>query len=108
MGEKIYELHADLCKIFTSSVRLEIIDILHNGKKSVSELVELTDLSQSNISQHLQILREKDVVRTEKVGRYVFYALAYPKISDAFAIMQEILMEQFAETEKVYQKMKKG
>lgn len=108
MDKKIYEKHADLCKIFTSPVRVEIIDILRNGKKSVNELVELTSLSQSNISQHLHILRERGVVRTEKEGKYVFYALAYPKISAAFAIMQEILMEQMAETEKVYQKMKKG
>jgi ArsR family transcriptional regulator len=102
MDKKIYEMHADMCKVFTSPVRIELLDILRKGKKSVSELVLETGLNQSNISQHLLVMREKGIVRTEKQGNYVFYTLANPKIAEAFGIMEEILTDQLAETEKLY------
>ncbi len=107
MDKRIYEMHAEMCKVFTSPVRIEILDILRNGKKSVNELVQETGFNQSNISQHLQVMREKGIVRTEKKGNFVFYTLANPKISKAFGIMQEILKDQLAENEKLYKTMKK-
>ncbi len=107
MDKRIYNMRADMCKVFTSPIRIEILDILRNGKKSVNELVKETGLSQSNISQHLQVMREKGFVRTEKKGNYVFYTLANPKISKAFRIMKEILKDKLAETEKLYKTMKK-
>lgn len=107
MDKRIYTMHAEMCKVFTSPVRIEILDILRNGKKSVNELVQLTGFNQSNISQHLQVMREKGIVRTEKKGNHVFYTLANPKIAEAFGIMKEILKDQLAETEKLYKTMKK-
>ena len=61
MDKRIYMMHADMCKVFTSPVRLKILDILRNGEKSVSELVRATGLNQSNISQHLQIMKDNNI-----------------------------------------------
>jgi len=105
MDKTIYELHAEMCRVFTSPVRLEILDILRNGEKSVNELVRLTGLNQSNISHHLKIMRGNGIVKTEKKGNYVFYTLANPKISEAFVIMKEILKDRMAETQKLYNAM---
>jgi ArsR family transcriptional regulator len=73
----------------------------------VNELVKETGLNQSNISQHLQVMREKVFVRTEKKRSYVFYILLNPKISKAVNIMKEIFKDQLAEKEKLYKTMKK-
>ncbi len=102
MDKKIYMMHAEMCKVFTSPVRLEILDMLRNGKKTVTELVQLTGLNQSNVSQHLLIMKEKGILRTEKKGNYVFYNIANPKISEAFGIMKEIMIDQLAESEMLY------
>jgi ArsR family transcriptional regulator len=107
MDKNIYELHAEFCKVFTSPVRIEILDLLRDGKKTVSELVELTGLNQPNISQHLHVMKEKNIVRTEKQGSNVFYSLANPRISKAFGIMKEILKEQLSESEKMYKTIAK-
>lgn len=107
MDKNFYEVHADFCKIFTSPVRIELLDHLLEGKKTVSELVELTGLSQPNISQHLHILKDKNIVITEKKGNNVYYILSNPKISEAFAIIKEILKEQLAETGRLYKKISK-
>ncbi len=107
MDKRIYTMHADMCKVFTSPVRIEILDILRNGKKSVNELVEIMNLNQSNISQHLQLMKDKGIVKTEKKGNYVFYSLANPKILKAFDIMKEILKDRLAETEKIFKIIEK-
>ena len=103
MNKTIYDLHAEMCKVFTSPVRLEILDTLRSEKKSVNELVLLTGLNQSNVSHHLKIMRENGIVKTEKKGNHIFYTLANPKISEAFAIMKEILKDRMAETQKLYE-----
>ena len=91
MDKKIYKINAEMCKVFTSPVRIEILNLLGGGKKSVGELVKLTGLNQPNISQHLHMMKEKKIVKAEKQGNNVFYSLTNPKISEAFAIMKEIL-----------------
>ena len=103
MNKTIYDLHAEMCKVFTSPVRLEILDTLRTEKKSVNELVHLTGLNQSNVSHHLKVMRENGIVKTEKKGNHIFYTLANPKISEAFAIMKEILKDRMAETQKLYE-----
>lgn len=102
MDKIIYEKHAEMCKVFTSPVRVEIMDILGDGKRSVNELVALTGVSQSNVSQHLQVMREKGIVTADKKGNQVFYSLSNPKISEAFGILKEILTDQLAESGALY------
>jgi ArsR family transcriptional regulator len=102
MDKIIYRKHAEMCKVFTSPVRVEILDILRNGNKSVNELVHITGVNQSNVSQHLQIMKEKGIVTAEKKGNQVFYSLANPKISEAFGILKEILTDQLAESGELY------
>ncbi len=102
MDKIIYKKHAEMCKVFTSPIRVEILDILRNGTKSVNELVKLTGVNQSSVSQHLQIMKEKGIVHAEKKGNQVFYSLSNPKISEAFGILKEILTDQLAESGALY------
>ena len=102
MDKRIYIMHSEMCKVFTSPVRLEILDILRNGEKSVGELVRLTGYNQANISQHLQIMKDRGILKLEKKGNFVHYSIVNPKASEAFGIMKEIMMDQLAETEKLF------
>ena len=94
VDRQLYELHAGMCKVFTSPKRLEVISALRDGEKSVGALVKELRISQANLSQHLGILREKGVVKTRREGTTVFYSLAFPKIIKAFDIIREMLMEK--------------
>jgi ArsR family transcriptional regulator len=102
MDKMIYKKHAEMCKVFTSPVRVEILDILRDGKKSVNELVHITGVSQSNVSQHLHLMKDKGIVMADKKGNQVFYSLSNPKISQAFGILKEILTDQLAESGELY------
>lgn len=96
VDRQLYELHAGMCKVFTSPKRLEVINALRSGEKSVGALVKELRISQANLSQHLGILREKGVVSTRREGTTVYYTLAFPKIIKAFDIIREMLMERIA------------
>ena len=101
MEQKLYELHAQMCQIFTSSKRLEILNLLRDKELSVGELVKLAKIRQANLSQHLGILREKGIVKTRREGVMIYYSLANSKIIKAFDIIREILLEKLAQAEKL-------
>jgi len=106
MNQKIYEMHADICQTFTSSKRLEILDLLRDGEKTVSELVELTKINQANLSQHLSVLRQKKIVIARRDGTNIYYSISNPKIIQAIDLIREILYERFAENEKLAKNIK--
>ena len=91
---KIYELHAEMCKIFSNPTRLEILNLLRDKEMSVTELIQKTNLSQANISQHLAIMKHKGIVIARRDGKNIHYKIAYPKIIKAFDIIKEVLSEK--------------
>ena len=98
---KIYELHADICKIFSNPKRLEIINTLKDKEVAAGELIERIGLSKANLSQHMSVLRSKGVVLTRREGVNVYYRIANPKIIQACHLMKEVLLEQFQEKGKI-------
>ena len=91
---RIYELHAEMCKVFSNPTRLEILNLLRNKERSVAELIQKTNLSQANISQHLAIMKHKGIVIARRDGKNIHYKITYPKIIKAFDIIKEVLSEK--------------
>lgn len=108
MEQKLYELHAQMCEVFTSPKRLEILNLLRDKELCVGELAKLVGIRQANLSQHLSILREKSIVKTRRDGTTIYYSLANPKISKAFDIIREMLLERLAQTEKLSKDLHKA
>ncbi|MFQ5353707.1 MAG: ArsR/SmtB family transcription factor [Thermodesulfobacteriota bacterium] len=98
--KEIFKRQAEICKTMSSPVRMEIIYVLKEGEKSVTELVEATGLTKSNISQHLALLKNAEMVRSRRDGVNIFYSIASPKIVEACRLMREVLMEQLLERQK--------
>lgn len=94
MNKELYQLHAEMCKVFSNPTRLEILNLLRNGELTVSELIRKTNLSQSNISQHLSIMKSKGILVSKRKGSNIYYGLSNPKIVNAFDIIREILIER--------------
>jgi DNA-binding transcriptional ArsR family regulator len=80
----------EICKIFSTTARVEILFTLKDSSKTVSDIVQETGLSQSVVSQHLAILRNKQIVDYDKKGSWVTYSLKYPEIINAFEIIRKI------------------
>lgn len=69
-----------MLKLLANSKRLMILCNLVKGEKSVRELSELVDLSQSALSQHLAKMREQELVATDKQGTMVYYRIKRPEV----------------------------
>ena len=89
----LYKLHASICHTLANPKRLEIIDKLRLGELSVTELVEALEISQSNLSQHLSVMRQRGIVTTRREGLNVFYRLSNSKITQACDLMRQVLLE---------------
>ncbi|MHB1526656.1 MAG: ArsR/SmtB family transcription factor [Candidatus Dormibacteria bacterium] len=94
-----YEMHAYLCKALAHPVRLLVIDQLRDGPRSVGELATALNLSQSNLSQHLGILRAKRLVGHRREGSNVYYQLRDPRLLQAFDLLREVLRDVLREEE---------
>ena len=98
--DAIYSGLAKLLKALANPARLEIIEMLSQGEKSVEGIVETTGLSIANASQHLQVLKNNNIVRSRKEGHYVYYSLA----NDEFLVLhQQVInyaVREIAELEK--------
>ncbi len=101
MKQNLHELHAQMCRVFTSPKRLEILNLLRDKELSVGELSKIARIRQANLSQHLGVLREKGIVKTRRAGTTIYYSLANPKIIKAFDIIREILFERLTESERM-------
>ena len=103
--KELYKIHAEICKVFSNSTRLEILNLLRDKEMSVTELIEKTKLSQANISQHLSIMKSKEIVTSNRKGKNIYYKLTNPKIIKAFDIIREVLTERLKENGKIVKKL---
>lgn len=77
-------------KALTHPIRLGILNVLRSGEKSVHQLEALMGTSQSNISQHLAQLRDKDILITRKQANQVFYSVPDPRTFQLLDLLQEL------------------
>lgn len=68
--------------------------LLRDQKLTVSEICGMLNLPQANVSQHLTTLRSAKVVKTEKLGKNVYYSLAHPNYTKTCDLVQEVLIDQ--------------
>ncbi len=99
--KELYQTHAEMCKVFSNSTRLEILNLLRDKELSVTELIEKTRLSQANISQHLSIMKSKGIVTSNRKGKNIYYKLTNPKIIMAFDIIRDVLAEKLKKNGKI-------
>lgn len=105
LTKEAYKLHAQVCSIMANPKRLEIIELLSGGEKSVEELTQATGVLKANISQHLALLRHYHLVMTRKEGQRVFYKIANSKMIEACRLMREVTMEQLSVGKQTIEKI---
>ena len=77
-------------KAISHPLRLKILCILEDREVSVQEIVDIVGTSQSNISQHLAILRDKGVLSSRKDANRVYYRVADSRILKLISMMQDV------------------
>ncbi len=101
LKDLLYQEFARIGKCLSSPKRLEILDILSQGPKSVEALAKNTDMSVANVSQHLKVLFNARLVIFKKEGNFVFYELANEIIADFLTTFHALSEKQLSQVQQI-------
>jgi rhodanese-related sulfurtransferase len=99
--DSLYAEFAVLGKALGNSHRLELLDLLAQGERSVEELAREAALSLANASAHLQVLRRARLVEAEKRGLNVVYRLAAPEVFQLWRTLRDVGSARLAEIDRL-------
>jgi rhodanese-related sulfurtransferase len=99
--DAIYEQFARVSKAMASAHRVELVELLSQGPRTVEALARLADMTLANTSAHLQVLRGAGLVESTKDGLYVTYRLADPSVAGLFLATRRVAEARLAEVAKV-------
>lgn len=100
------EKAAIVCKLLGDKTRLTMLKLIEDEPCCVCEFVEIFQMSQPSISQHLRKLRDAHIVKEERKGQWIFYSLN--KQSEHYPLLQSILEQLPDQKEKLVQLEKNG
>jgi rhodanese-related sulfurtransferase/DNA-binding transcriptional ArsR family regulator len=98
---RLYGQFARIGKALSSSHRLELLELLAQGERTVDSLATEVGLSLANTSQHLQALRQATLVDSRKEGLFVFYRLSDPSVFDLSRAIRTVAEHQLADLERL-------
>jgi ArsR family transcriptional regulator len=99
MGDKSLELeinllHERICSALSDTTRIMILYLLAERDMYVNDIAEELNAPQSTVSRHLKVLRERNLVATERQGTAVLYSLVDKRIIQSLDLMRSILDDQ--------------
>ena len=86
-------LKAKLFYGFSDTSRLSVLEALRGGPLNVTKIVEATGLSQSNVSNHLNCLRDCGLVTREQQGKFAIYQHSDPRVTQLLHLANELLAD---------------
>jgi rhodanese-related sulfurtransferase len=95
--DEIFAQFARIGKALSSGRRLELVELLAQGERAVEELALETDQSVANISQHLQVLRQAQLVESRRDGNYIRYRLADENVLHLWFALRDLGQARLAE-----------
>lgn len=91
------EMEVKILKALSHPIRLKILRKLSNQVLCVCELNKDVEFSQSNLSQHLKILKEANILNSEKKGSWIHYSIKNPEILQVIDIVESIIIKNIQE-----------
>jgi rhodanese-related sulfurtransferase/DNA-binding transcriptional ArsR family regulator len=99
--QALFDEFARVGKALASGRRIELLDVLANGERTVEALARQLGLSVANTSQHLQVLRQAGLVATRREGTSVHYRLATPEVFELWRALRTLASSRLAEVERL-------
>ncbi len=109
MSEDIVtRLTSEFLKSMAHPVRISILRFLTPGERCVCELITDIDIEQSNLSQHLGILKKQGIIDSRKEGTKVFYRILHPSVLEVIKAVEKTIGDQISESQSLLRQLKKG
>jgi DNA-binding transcriptional ArsR family regulator len=107
MPDSLRRFKADIFQALAHPTRIAIIELLAEGELSAGALIEKLGMEQANVSQHLAVLRGKQLVINRKAGNQVFYSVRDPIILKVLALMRRYFKKHLNESLLILDEMDK-
>jgi DNA-binding transcriptional ArsR family regulator len=98
MNEPLRKFKAQIFQALANPTRIAIVDVLREGEMTTGTLMTRLNLEQANASQHLAVLRTKQIVVNRKVGNQVYYSLRDPVLLDVLDLLRRYFYAHLNET----------
>jgi rhodanese-related sulfurtransferase/predicted transcriptional regulator len=98
---RLYEQFARVGKAVSNPHRLELLELLAQGERTVEALARASNMSLASTSQHLQALRQAGLVQSKKVGLFVHYRIADDSVLELARAMRTVAERRLAELERM-------
>jgi Predicted transcriptional regulators len=98
MQDALRRFKAQIFQALAHPTRIAIVEALHDGELSAGRLMELLQVEQANLSQHLGVLRSKQVLVNRKVGNQVYYAVRDPVLLQVLDLLRQYFYSHLNET----------
>ncbi len=99
--DAIYDQFARIGKALGSPHRIELLELLSQGPRTVEILSKLADMTLANTSAHLQVLRGAGLVESSKEGLFVTYRVADPSVAELLLATRRVAEARLAEVAKI-------
>lgn len=98
MSQELRRFKAEIFQALAHPTRIAIVESLRHGETSAGDLIQQLELEQANVSQHLAVLRGKQIVVSRKEGNQVFYSLRDPVLIEVLDILKRYFYSQLSQT----------
>jgi DNA-binding transcriptional ArsR family regulator len=107
MRSTLQAFKADFFRALAHPIRIRILEVLSTGERTVQELQQALGLDQPVVSQHLAVLRHKNVVTAKKLGTTARYALSDPLISTLLSVAREIFNNHLVNSQTMLRELRR-
>jgi ArsR family transcriptional regulator len=105
MQDALRRFKAQIFQALAHPTRIAIIEALHDGELPAGKLMAMLKVEQPNLSQHLAVLRAKNVVVNRKVGNQVYYAVRDPVLIDVLDLLRQYFYSHLDQTKAMLGEM---
>lgn len=102
----VIKLTADFFKTLAHPARIKILHSLENGERCVCDLLEEIGIEQSNLSQHLGLMKKQGIIDSKKDGQKVIYRIVYSSVMDVVGAAEKTLSEQISNSQSILKFLK--
>jgi ArsR family transcriptional regulator len=105
VSDALRQFKSEIFQGLAHPTRIAIVELLRDGELSAGTLIQKLGIEQANASQHLSVLRVKQIVVSRKVGNQVFYSIRDPALVEVLDILRRYFHSQLSSTVSMMEEM---
>ncbi len=107
MTDCLRKLKAEILQALGHPTRIAIVEELRHGELSAGQIIERLKLEQANASQHLAVLRSRQVVTRRKEGNQVFYSLRDPVFAEVLVLLRQACFSILSDSRQLLREIRR-